>query len=343
MDKMKSISKQVSIYDIAKKAGVSPITVSRVLNNKSASIKARTRVLNEAKNLGYVPNVRAASLRRSYNKSIGLLIPDISNPVYPIMVKAIHDIARRQGYYLILGNTYGNVEEELEILQRMAQERIAGLVLATGEEDDSPCNPYLMKMIGMGIHVILTGRARNGLKADEVMTASAPGVYRAVNYLLKIGREKVAFLAGKRGLLATEQRFAGYRKALSENGVAPDEKLLSFGEDWSMESGKKQMKDLLKANKIVDAVFCGNDLMAIGAMDTIQKKGLKVPDDIAVIGFDDIELASLVRPRLTTVVQHQEKVASTACSLLLDRIEGRQTGEPKEILIESELTIRESA
>ena len=149
-------------------------------------------------------------------------------------------------------------------------------------------------------------------------------------------------MAGQEGSVVRESRFIGYLKALSEKGIVRNESFISFG-DWTRDSGMKQMEKFLKLSEPPDAVFCGNDLMAIGAMESIENAGLKVPENIAVIGFDDIELACLVRPRLTTVIQFQEKISSIACDLLLDRIEKKETGEPKEILIEPELVIRESA
>lgn len=332
----------ISIRDIARESGVSIATVSRVLNNKSASAKTKRKVINVVQKLGYIPNARAADLKNKKTKSIGIIIPNITNPVYPVGVQTIYDTARQRGYHLILGNNYNRVDEELKNLQMMARERVAGLILGTCEVDDSECDPYINNMLELGICVVFAGRNQNDLKVDEVMVDGTQGVYKAVCYLLKIGRKKIAFIAGNRGTLSTESRLAGYLKALSERGVVQDEKLLSFG-GWTKESGQKQMEKLLNSGEKIDAVFCGNDLLAIGSIQAIEKVGLKVPDDIGVVGFDDIELASLVRPKLTTVSQPQEKIASIVCNLLLDRIEGKEKGDPKEILIEPELIIRESA
>jgi len=333
----------VSIYDIAKEVGVSATTVSRVINNKYASPKTRAKVLRAIKRLDYIPDARASGLKTRNNKSIGVIVSDITNPIHPVEVKAIHDVAKERGYYLILGNTYGRLDEEMEILKMMARERVAGLILATCEgEDDTACNTYLQKMINSGVSLVLTGRKRNGLEADEIVVDNAGGVYKATSYLLRTGRRKIAFMAGQHGFVAREGRFTGYLKALSEKGIARNENLISFG-NWNKDSGRKQMDNFLKLPEPPDAVFCGNDLMVIGALESIENAGLNVPEDVAVIGFDDIELASLVRPRLTTVMQFQEKNSAITCNLLLDRIEQKETGEPKEILIEPELVIRESA
>lgn len=225
----------------------------------------------------------------------------------------------------------------------MARERVSGLILATCEgEDDTACNTYLRKMMNAGVSLVLTGRKRNGLEADEVVVDNAKGAYKATGYLLKINRKRIAFMAGQQGLVPREGRLAGYLQALSEKGIARNENLIYFGE-WTRDSGRKQMEKLLKLPEPPDAIFCGNDLMAIGAMESIETAGRRISENIAVIGFDDIELACLIRPRLTTVMQFQEKISSIACGLLLDRIEKKEIGEPKEILIEPELVIRESA
>ncbi|NCO34745.1 MAG: LacI family transcriptional regulator [Armatimonadetes bacterium] len=335
----------VSIYDIAKETGVTATTVSRVLNHKCASTQTRVKVLQAVEKLGYIPNARASSLKSKTINSIAVIVPDIANPIYPVAVKAIHDVAKERGYYLILGNTYGRADEERVTLEMMARERVAGLIMGTSEaeaEDDDSCFTFLKDMINTGVHLVFSGRETRGLPIDVITVDNVKGTHKATSYLLRIGRKRVAFLAGASGLYATENRFLGYKQALSEKGLQLDGELLSFDE-WSRASGQKQMQELLNKAKPPDAVVCGNDLLAIGAMEAIENAGLAVPDDVAIAGFDNIELASLVRPRLTTVHQPQERIGGLACNLLLDRIEGKETGEPKEILIEPELVIRESA
>ncbi|MDD3925650.1 MAG: LacI family DNA-binding transcriptional regulator [bacterium] len=333
----------VSIYDIAKAAGVSATTVSRVLHNRSASTKTRIKVQQVIDKMGYIPDARASNLKSRQSNSIGVIVPDIANPIYPIAIKAMYELSRERGYHLILGNTYSRADEELEVLRMMARERVAGMIMGVCEgEDESYCNPYLEELINSGTSVVFAGRKCNGFAVDEITVDNEKGAYKATSYLLRIGRKRITFMAGKEGLYATEGRLRGYRQALSEIGIEPDKDLLSFGA-WNRIGGQTQMREIIESKKLPDAVFCGNDLLAIGAMEVIEEAGLKVPDDIAVVGFDDIEIASLVRPRLTTVVQPHAKIGSLACGLLLDRIEERETGESKEIMIEPELIIRESA
>ena len=332
-----------SIYDVAEMAGVSATTVSRVVHNKSCSAKSSRKVRQAIEQLGYIPDARASALKHGINRSIGVIVPDIANPVYPVAVKAIHDCAKDRGYHMILGNTYGSVEEEIELLQLMARERVAGLIIATSEgEDDQCCDPYISALIGTGTKVVIAGRARGDLQADLANVDNEDGGYKANSYLLRIGRRRIAIVAGPRQLVGTEGRLAGYLRALKEYGIQPDERLMSFF-GWTAESGRNQVQEMLERGAMPDAVFCCNDLLAVGAMEAIKEQHLSIPDDIAVVGFDNIDIASMVTPKLTTVAQPQARLAAMTCSLLLDRVENRVVGEPKELRLKPELVIRESA
>jgi len=319
------------------------MTVSRVLNNKSASAKTRAKIERVARKHGYVLNTRAASLKSKKTGAIGVIIPDIANPVYPVSVRTMHNLLKSEGYHLILGITYGRSEEQVEILQMMRRERVAGLLLGTCEEDEHPdCDELIGEMIQSGMPVVLTGRNRGRLKADQVTMDNCAGACKAVDYLLRTGRKRIAFIAGQKNVLAARQRLEGYKKALQNNRVEPDERIMSFGE-WTRASGRAQTEGLLKSGAQFDAVFAGNDLLALGAMEALNAAGLEIPKSTAVVGFDDIELAGLVKPRLTTVLQPLEKIAASACRLLLDRISGKEKGAPQEILFEPELIVRETA
>jgi LacI family transcriptional regulator len=332
-----------SIYDIAKKAGVSATTVSRVLNNKSCSLKTSQKVMRVVAEMGYVPDARASCLKAGNNKCIGVIIPDIANPIYPLAVKTIHDIAKEKGYYLILGITYGKLDEEIEILNMMTQQRVSGLIIATSEgEDDRQCNPHIISLMKSGTKIVLAGRAKYDLDIDMITVDNEEGAYKATNYLLRTGRRRIGIISGPREIGGSEGRLKGYLLALKEAGIKSDEKIMSFY-GWNRESGYNQMRVLLEQDQKVDAVFCCNDLLAIGAIEAINEKKLSVPGDIAVVGFDDIELASLVTPKLTTVVQPQVKLAKMVCNLLIDRMENRITGAPIELVVKPEFVIRESA
>jgi LacI family transcriptional regulator len=337
------IAEVVSIYDIARKTGLSASTVSRVLNNKSCSPEASEKVMRAASEMDYVPDARASSLKAGVNKCIGVIIPDIANPIYPPAVKTIHDLAKEKGYYMALGNTYGKMDEEMEILRRMAKERVGGIIIATSEgEDDRLCNPYISSMMISGTKVVLAGRIRHGLQADFITVDNTEGAYKATSYLVRIGRRRIGFMSGPRDVGGSEGRREGYLNALKESGINADESIMSFL-GWDRASGYNQMRSMLDQRLELDAIFCCNDLLAIGAIEALKERNISVPGDIAIVGFDDIELSSLVTPKLTTVVQPQVKLATMACNLLMDRMENRISGPPVEVVVKPEFVIRESA
>ncbi|MCM8807375.1 MAG: LacI family DNA-binding transcriptional regulator [candidate division WOR-3 bacterium] len=330
----------VTIYDIAKKAGVSPATVSRVLNNGPVRISTKEKILKIIEKENFVPDNRAVYLKKLNTKKIGLIVPDVLNPIYSLKIKVIHDYLKERNYYLILGNSYGYVDEEKSILEMFERERVAGVIIGTCEgEDDSCLVPIFTRMLNNGIKIVFTGKKNYGLKVDVISVNNVSGTYKITNYLIKTGRKKIGFISGEKSLRATEERLEGYLKALKERGVKIDKEIILCEGEYKLENGKRLTKKLLRK---VDAIVCGNDLMAIGAIKAIEENGLKVPDDISVCGFDDIFLSSLIKPSLTTVHQPIEKISEIACERLIGWIDGKIKKE-EEILIEPEIIIRESA
>jgi len=337
---LKSITKMITIHDIARKAGVSPATISRVLNNGPVSSSTKEKILKIIERENFIPDSRAVYLKKLKTKKIGLIIPDILNPIYSLAVKVIHDYFKEKGYHLILGNSYGEIEEEKDILQMFERERVAGVIVGTCEgEDDSLLTPIFRRMINNGIKIVFTGKKSYGLDVDVISVNNTSGTYKMTNYLIKTGRRKIGFISGDRGLRATEERLKGYKKSLEEKYMEFNKDIVICEGEYKMEYGKKWTKELIGK---ADAIICGNDLMAIGAIKAIEESGLKVPDDIAVCGFDDIFISSLIKPSLTTVHQPIEKISEIACERLIGWIEGK-IKEEEEILIEPDIIVRESA
>lgn len=331
----------LTIRDIALMAEVSTATVSRVINGKTAKSETREKVLKIIEDLNYTPSASASNLRASRTGTLGAIIPDISNPFYPSSIRAFYDAAKMRGYNIILGNTYGMAAEEKEVLSLMSRERVAGIMLETCEGEDWDCYPFLKSMIDSGVYIVLIGKKRDNLDADMISIDHETGAYKAVSYLLRLGRKRIGLICGSASVMSGEQRYAGYKRALMDKGIEEDNRIVSFDE-WTLESGKSQAKKILKQNKI-DGLFCANDLLAIGAMDVLKEKGVEIPEDVAVVGFDDIKFSSYLSPKLTTIHQPIERMASNACNLLIDRIEGKFRGKFREILVEPELIARESA
>jgi LacI family transcriptional regulator len=331
----------MTIYDIAKKAGVSSATVSRAMNDGSVKPATKERVLRIIKKENYVPDSSGVYLKKQKTKKVGLIVPDITNPGYPVMVKTMHDFLKKKGYHLILGNTYGEISEERDILEMMQRERVAGIMVGTCEgEDDSTLYPLFKSLVDNDIKIVFMGKRRDGLPVDVCTGDNIKGTYKVTKYLVNTGRKKIGFIAGRMDLRATEERLEGYKKALAEKDIPVRTDNIICEGSFTIEYGEKWGKVLFQ--KGVDAIVCGNDLMAIGVLKAAEKTGVKVPGDVAVTGFDDIFLAALVKPAITTVREPAEGMKKI-CEVLIERIEGKRTGDPEEIVFEPEIVIRESA
>ncbi len=334
--------KPASIYEIAKLAGVSVSTVSRVMNNGLASRKTRQKVEQIIQETGFSPDSRAVGLRKGKTRKVGLIIPRIDNPVYSTTVRLVHDFLRSREYSLVLGITYGSAHEELEALELMQRECVDGVILNICEgEDDSGIRGRMEVLLERGAPLIFIGKEPLGLPADMISVDNRLGFHKLITYLKKTGRRQIGFLAGRENLYATSVRVDAFREALSAVGLeyAPENVLL--GEDFGMDDGQRLTRLLIKQG-MVDAIVCGNDLMAVGALLAARQCGVAVPDKLAIAGFDDIDLAALVSPALTTVRQPFERITHLACERLFARLEGRvNAGE--QFLLEPELIIRDSA
>ncbi len=332
-----------TIYEVAKEADVSPKTAARILiEGHRGRLHNRQRVLAAAEKLGYVPN-KAANLKSGKSGLLGLIVPDIKNPSYPVFFQAMHDIASTYGYQILLSSTFGKRAEEAHALKLFELNRVEGLILNAAEgESDEDCDKILKRFIARGVPVIVAGRPARSLPADEIVLQNKLGVEKSTGYLLKIGRRNIAFISGAKDSVATKERYDGYAAALAKEGLSPHAALRSYG-DFTAESGYRQALALLERNSHIDAIVATNDLLAFGAIRACQTKSLRVPQDVAVVGFDDIPLARVFSPMLTTLRQPTEETASDCVNLLLERIKNKDMSNPRRLSYEPELLIRESA
>lgn len=328
--------------DIARLANVSQATVSYVLNGRvSVTVPAETRqrILEAAASLGYVPNNAARSLRLDKTFTIATIIPDITNPFYPAFQRGIQDLAEQHGYDLILYNTDGSAEKEraaLVSVQKRGVDGLIGVFFHVTARD-------LLPLIELGIAVVR-------LEAEPKVTGPAPldnlfvdnraAVQAAVGFLIAKGHRRIGMLAGSTG--PAELRTAGYRQALAEHGLPLDPELVSV-DDFTEAGGHRAMSRLLAAAHPPDAVFAANDMMALGALLAIKDAGLRIPGDIALVGFDDIPIDRLVSPALTTVTQFQSRLGSRAAELLLERVQGNAPAGGRSVEMPFEIVVRESA
>jgi LacI family transcriptional regulator len=331
----------VTQADVARCARVSQAMVSYVINGSSVSIPAETRkrIVKAMEELGYIPNVTARRLRRGTTLTVAGIIPDITNPFYPAFERGIQDIVDQQNYDLIIYNTDGKQAKEEKCVHSLLQGRVDGVVgvffhLSAKE---------LFALLEQGIAVVrleAVPKEAGKLPLDNIYIDNVAAAKEAVTYLTKKGHKRIGMLASEDG--PSSFRVRGYKEALEQHGLHLDNKLIQTG-SYNEEGGFETMQRLLELAKPPTAIFAANDLMAMGAMAAIRKAGLHIPDDIAVIGFDDIPSAKLIHPTLSSVAQQQRRMGQRAAEMLFERLSGNAptTGRSEEIPYQ--LMPRESA
>lgn len=335
---------KITIKEIAKEAGVSIATVSMILNNKDKNITeaTRKRVLEAVKKYNYVPNAMAGSLVTQRTHIIGLILPDITNPFFPGIARGAEDKANEAGYSLIFCNTDDKLDVEEKYIESLNKKMADGIIIA--HSSNSVKMPEILGRCK--VPVILIDRDFNSDNTlGKVLVNNLEGAYKAVTYILNKGYKKIAYLSGPLKTQTAQDRLAGYKNALADNGIKCSENLIKFGE-YRIEWGIKGIIELLDEDESFDAVFCGNDLIAIGAMRELKEKGFIIPDDIGVMGFDDIYMAGLVEPSLTTVRQPNYDMGHKAMELLLETLASSDKNnfkrEMKTITLKTEIIERHS-
>ncbi|RIX84079.1 LacI family DNA-binding transcriptional regulator [Acidovorax cavernicola] len=329
-----------TIKDVALKADVSVTTVSHVVNDtRHVSAKVRERVELAIRELGYVPNAMARSLKSNTTSTLGMLIPNSSNPYFAEIVRIVEDRCFGAGYTLVLCNTDDEPRRQSVYLQVLAERRIDGLiVVSTGaDEDDS----LVTQLRGLRIPTVLLDREIADPACDLVETAHMQGGLLAVRHLLSLGHKRIACIGGPTGVTSSEQRIEGWRMALAETGSAPNADALLWRGGFTSQGGYEAMHAILRTEEKPSAVFVCNDLMAIGALRAAHESGVRVPDELSIVGFDDIELSAYTSPPLTTVAQPKERIGALAVDMLLERMGGKRR-DARKVVLQPELRVRAS-
>lgn len=339
-----------NIKEVAKKAKVSTATVSHVINKtRYVSEELTERVFNAMDELDYHPNKTARSLRLGKSNTIGLIVPDISNQFYGELCKEIENIGSNNDYSVILCNTDNNPEKEKKYIDVLIQENVDGIIfISCGEEIN-----HFRKIRNNKIPLIIVDRIINDMNVDMILLDNHMGGILATNHLINLGHRKIAFISGSYQSLERSRRFSGYKQALKNAEIEFDEALVFHG-NYQINSGIEIAKKIVDLNPMPTAIFASNDLMAIGAMNTLKDLGVKIPEEISIVGFDNILSASTTTPSLTTINQPKRKMAAKAIELLLYRIEyfhakANESIESndfqpyQEIIVEPEIIIRNSS
>jgi LacI family transcriptional regulator len=323
---------------VARAAGVSTATVSHVLNGTRFVADATQRRVRQAiEDLHYEVNSVAQSLARNRSQVVGLVVSDIANPYFTALVRGVEDVARHGGYTVILCNTDDDPATELGYLELLRRKRADGILLApTGVR-----HAYLDRLVESAFPLVFFDRIVPGVPGDAVLLDNVDGAYRIVRHLIRLGHRRIGIVAGLRRVGTSTERLEGYRRALREAGIAEEAELIREGNS-RLDGGYARTLELLDLPDPPRAIFATNNLMTLGAIAALQSRGIRVPRDVAVVGFDDFEWAMILRPRLTTVAQPTYEIGRAAAELLIERIEQRRVGEPRRVVLSPRLMIRES-
>ncbi|MCM2680499.1 LacI family DNA-binding transcriptional regulator [Echinimonas agarilytica] len=330
---------KVGIKDIARIANVSLATVSRTLRTPDlVSEETRLRVLNAVAESGYKPNRMGMNLRTQRSGNIMVIIPDITNPFNSGIIRAIEHEAQQHGYAVLLGDTQSNPERERQYVDLVEAGQADGLLYFSGRNPftinpDRPIKDQLPAMVNSNEELDLEG-------ISKVIVDNEGASKEAVNHLIDLGHRRIAAITGPLSTVSTQRRLEGYREALTEAGITVDDKLICEG-NYQVESGIELTERLLQFKQRPTAIFCFNDDMAIGAVNVLNKNDYRVPEDMSVIGFDDILYSKVIQPALTTVAQPVEDIGRQCIQALIAQMNDK-TLEPTYLKLPLELVIRDS-
>jgi LacI family transcriptional regulator len=324
----------VTLRDVAARAGVHPATASRALNPETRLLvreDTTRRVLEAAEVLGYHPNPVARSLRTRRSNTIGVLIPDLTNPLFPPIVRALEDRLAAAGYVALIGNTDGDGERERLVFQQMRARHVDGMVLATAHLSD----PLLADAARAGLPLVLMNRMAQDHSLDSVSVDNERGMRMAVAHLAGEGHKRIAHIAGPQEVSTGLSRYRGFMSAMEAHGLQADPDLIITAKAFSIEEGLRCTRALLERRSGCTAVAAGNDMLAVGCLAALEEA------DLSVVGFNDMPFIDRLRPPLTTIRFPHYQLGTEAAQLLLERI-GGQGGPVRVIYLAPELVVRGS-
>ncbi len=331
----------VNIQEVAKQAGVSISTVSRVLNGTArVNLEVKKRVEATIEALGYHPNPAARSLRTNRSRIIGLLISDIQNPFFMRLIQGVEDVALRNEYSLILCNSDEDPQREQQYLDILFMERVAGAIIVPTRERLE--EKTLKKFQERNIPIVAVDRRVKDKNIDAVLVDNLRGAKEAVTHLINNGYRRIGVISGPLTVTTGRDRLEGYRLALNEAGITPDPKLERTGA-FKAETGRELAFELLNLRPALDALFLGNNLLTLGAWDAINTLNLRVPGEIALVGYDEIQWPSFGPGYLTTIMQPVYELGTTAAQRLFQHIQNPVSQSRQEIILEPYLSIQKSS
>jgi LacI family transcriptional regulator len=329
-----------TLRDVAQLAGVHPATASRALNPATRPlVNADTarKVLKAAESLGYQPNPIARSLKTARTNTVGVVIPDLTNPLFPPIVRGIEDVLSPAGYNAYIVNTDNDPKREEAQIESLRSRQVEGLIVATARRD----HPLLVRLHGLGMRMVLVNRKVDDLELPSVTADDAAGTQLAVAHLARQGHRRVLHLAGPSDTSTGVARSRAFRHAVRDHGLDDDPALIVECAYWSEADGARALRGVLDSGLEFTAIVAGNDLLALGCYDVFAERGLECPDDISVIGFNEMPFLDKMRPPLTTVSIPHYEIGFEAARLLLDSID-EPYRHARSVLLPASLVVRQS-
>jgi LacI family transcriptional regulator len=327
-----------NIQDVAKLANVSIATVSRVINNQGGVRKAtEERILKAINELGYIRNAAARTMKRKETNTIGVIVPDIKNPFFPLVMAGIEQKAREKQYFTILSSTNESPIVEEEIVKNFIERGVDGVIITTANENGD----HLKLLQEQGIPIVAVDRSIKSFEVDTVLVDNVKGAYQAVQHLILQGHEKIAIICGPQNTTPGRERFLGYKKALENYNIPFDERYVIQG-DFGEQSGYLATQELYALDDKPTAIFSSNNLMTIGCVKALEELHWKLGSEVSFIGFDDVDIATFLNPKLSVVSRPMNALGEIAFQLLHERICFKEPIPKREYLLSPELKIRQS-
>ena len=330
----------VTIRDVARVAKVHPGTVSRALNADTRALvneETAERVLRAAEELGYRPNPIARGLKTNRSYTIGVLIPDITNPLFPPILRGIEDRLGEAGYTSLIVNTDNDPDRERIHIEAMRARQVDGFISATARLD----RELLAEAAAAGKPLVLVNRSLEDGSAPAVTVDDAFGIRLAVEHIADLGHKRIGHVSGPQNLSTGHRRYLGFVEAMTDAGLEVRSEHVRFSKWFTEDEGARVCAELLDAAADLTAIVAANDLLALGCYDTLEERGLRCPDDISIVGFNDMPFVDRLRPPLTTVRVPQREIGTVAADLMLQRLTDEANGA-SEILLEPTLVLRGS-
>ncbi|WP_017730596.1 LacI family DNA-binding transcriptional regulator [Nafulsella turpanensis] len=333
--------RQITLKDIAQKLDISVSTVSRALRNDSA-VNAHTKkaISRMAKQLNFEINQVAQSLHKKKTKALGVIVPNLTNNYFAASISGIQDMAAKKGYNVIICQSNESYEKEVNILRTLANGRVDGLLISLSRETNN--YDHLQKVLYRGIPLVLFDRICNEIPVSKIVVNDYDGAFKATEHLIQLGRSRIAHIAGPEHLSISKDRLNGYRDALQKYGMNVEQELIRYSSSYE-QGAVEQTNELLNLPSPPDAIFAVDDPAAIQAMMVMKERGIKIPEEVAIIGFSNDPNSAHTQPTLSTVAQPAYEIGQIATKHILDQIHQPENSISQTITLNTELVLRNSS